>query len=239
MRIAWFLAVLALVLGCVDEQLDNAELADSVMLGEREPTPVAKLANLRCDLEAQLAYRVGGRAEVECGEVRSGAQVLDAVRCVLDASAAKRTFALIVATDSSHRSAYAGGPRLHAVITSDGAVLRTATCDALALRPGCTPSASDLCLYCPAPIELSAECAVVTNDACNEPGNYSDAMPCCPGLRAVAQRSKVFGDDSLGSCVDGPLQLHACIEGSCGDGRCEPEEAVACGCALDCPVAED
>jgi hypothetical protein len=45
------------------------------------------------------------------------------------------------------------------------------------------------------------------------------------------------GDDEHPQCLQEPLRVSACIEGQCGDGRCEAAEAVHCGCTLDCPSA--
>ncbi len=74
---------------------------------------------------------------------------------------------------------------------------------------------------------------------CRQAGNYQAGkegsyQPCCAGLVEVAQRSKAEVNGVL-ACGDPPLRVYACIEGRCGDGRCEAPENVPCGCVLDCP----
>lgn len=105
---------------------------------------------------------------------------------------------------------------------------------------GCGDSADE------APVSRmdAAQTAVQSTDAgalapCRQAGNYQAGkegsyQPCCPGLVEVLQRSRAEVNGAL-ACVDLPLRVYACVEGSCGDGRCEAPENVPCGCAVDCP----
>jgi hypothetical protein len=79
--------------------------------------------------------------------------------------------------------------------------------------------------------EATTPCRRAGNYQAGKEGSY---QPCCGGLVEVPQRSKAEVNGAL-ACVDLPLRVYACIEGSCGDGRCETAENVPCGCALDCP----
>lgn len=76
---------------------------------------------------------------------------------------------------------------------------------------------------------------------CHGPGHYEagkggEYRPCCEGLTEVLQLGAAEGDDGP-ACVDLPLRIYACVEGTCGDGVCEVGENVRCGCANDCPDA--
>jgi hypothetical protein len=73
-------------------------------------------------------------------------------------------------------------------------------------------------------------------------GNYEVSKeggyrPCCDGLRQVYQLSAGYGYGDQNVCTQPVINVFACIEGSCGDGRCEAPEAVGCGCTLDCQSA--
>jgi hypothetical protein len=89
--------------------------------------------------------------------------------------------------------------------------------------------------------QLFANLALESSPAdCNPAGNYDRVVAppraCCPGLQQVEQRMELFRDDGTSTCSFTPVRLYACVEGICGDGRCEAPEAVACGCSLDCPI---
>lgn len=77
---------------------------------------------------------------------------------------------------------------------------------------------------------------------CRGPGNYQAGKegsyrPCCEGLNEVFQELPATDDRGARVCIAPPLRVYACVEGRCGDGRCEEPEAVPCGCAADCPDA--
>ncbi|MDB4976012.1 MAG: hypothetical protein JWN48_4353 [Myxococcaceae bacterium] len=106
----------------------------------------------------------------------------------------------------------------------------------------------DACLPLPCPSSApwnaqSCRCELDAS-ACNGPGNYTASKgisdgPCCPGLHTEYHRTPAFvGDALIAACVT-PVgyAAYACVEGVCGDGRCEAAEAVACGCETDCPGA--
>jgi hypothetical protein len=247
--------VLAVIVGCVDE-LASVEAPDQGVTGrEQELRSDAKVASepAACDFEAERTKRLGGHApERDCGNLEPNAaqaQAEAAERCVLDAIAAGETFTLLHAQESL-RTAYVGGPLLVAIMNEvehgDAGLPRafSTSCRRLVQAEHCTPSADALCLVCQDEVEHATECEQQRDEPCSPPGNYSrgtlDTVPgCCPGLHKVEQRARVFSDDSSSTCAYSPVRLFSCIEGFCGDGLCEPEEAVACGCALDCPIASD
>lgn len=79
------------------------------------------------------------------------------------------------------------------------------------------------------------------SEDCHGPGHYEagkggEYRPCCEGLTEVLQLGAAEGDDGP-VCVDLPLRVYACVEGTCGDGVCEVGEDVHCGCVDDCPGA--
>lgn len=78
------------------------------------------------------------------------------------------------------------------------------------------------------------ECRGMGRYQAGKEGSY---LPCCGGLTEVFWR--VGGEqDGQRVCADPPgHREYACVEGTCGDGRCEPGEDGACGCAADCPGA--
>ena len=84
--------------------------------------------------------------------------------------------------------------------------------------------------------------AGVKEEDCRGPGNYQAGKegsyrPCCEGLTEQSQELPATDQRGERVCIQPPLRVYACVEGSCGDGRCEPEEEVPCGCAEDCPDA--
>jgi hypothetical protein len=254
MRTRHWVLVFAMILGCVDELATLDELDEAALLREPDPSTDAKVASgpAPCDFEAERAKRVGGAAEVDCGTLTmraTPAQAEAAERCVLDAIEARKTFALLHAQDSL-RTAYVGRAGLVAVMNEvergDAALPRlfSTSCRRLVHAEDCRPSGDALCLVCQDEVEHTTECEQQRDEPCSPPGNYSrgtadTVQGCCPGLHKVEQRARVFSDDSSSTCAYSPVRLFACIEGFCGDGLCEPEEAVACGCALDCPIASD
>lgn len=60
------------------------------------------------------------------------------------------------------------------------------------------------------------------------------ATPC----HLVKQRAQLFDEDGTTSCSFTPVPELVCIDGFCGDGRCEPPEALPCGCSLDCAIPD-
>jgi hypothetical protein len=68
-------------------------------------------------------------------------------------------------------------------------------------------------------------------------GKGEAAPPCCPGLTEVAHSGESLDATGKVSCAPIPEVLFACVAGNCGDGKCEPGEDHACGCALDCKSA--
>jgi len=82
------------------------------------------------------------------------------------------------------------------------------------------------------------------SEACHGVGHYEVGkeggyLPCCANLREVFQLVAGERGDPHERVCDEPIghRNYACIEGSCGDGRCEAPEALACGCPQDCPSA--
>lgn len=92
-------------------------------------------------------------------------------------------------------------------------------------------------------VAMLAGCGGDNSSACSGAGNYErgkggGAANCCPGLNMVSQLAPVYaGNNQEPTCAQLPLAVFACIEGSCGDGRCEAPEAVHCGCLSDCTSA--
>jgi hypothetical protein len=69
-----------------------------------------------------------------------------------------------------------------------------------------------------------------------EAGKEGSYRPCCPGFNEVPYPSPAYsGGEKV--CWMPPLNVYACVRGTCGDGICEVGEAPACGCAADCPSA--
>lgn len=249
MRTREWVLVFAGFLGCVDE-LTTLDTQDELLaLRALDPTADAKVASepAPCDFEAERVKRLGGVAEVECGRLEPGAsaaQAATAERCVLDAIEAGKSFTLLH-EQGSLRIAYVGRPSLAVILNEvehgEPTLPRmfSTSCRRLVRTPECEPSGDALCLSCQDELEYATECERSQHEGCAPAGNYSGSGACCSGLHRVEQRARVFSDDSSSSCAYSPVRLFACIEGSCGDGLCEPEEAVACGCALDCPIASD
>jgi hypothetical protein len=78
-----------------------------------------------------------------------------------------------------------------------------------------------------------------SSGSCNPLGRYEVGkeggyLPCCAGLNEISRGSLLEDGQGRLVCQQLPLNTYACIEGTCGDGRCEEEEKV-CGCAQDCP----
>jgi hypothetical protein len=80
----------------------------------------------------------------------------------------------------------------------------------------------------------SSECRGLGNYHAGKEGGY---RPCCEGLNEQPQQLRATNEQGAEVCADLPLRVYACVEGTCGDGRCEDPEAVACGCPADCPIA--
>lgn len=85
---------------------------------------------------------------------------------------------------------------------------------------------------------------------CRGPGRYESGKegsyrPCCDGLTEVPVAKSAYAGTATDPnarepvCTsDLPLNVYACVRGTCGDGVCEEEgEAPACGCVEDCPQA--
>lgn len=77
-------------------------------------------------------------------------------------------------------------------------------------------------------------------DACNGPGHYEVGKeggykPCCAGLNEVVQQILAHDTNGTPTCIDAVgVRNSVCIAGTCGDGMCEVEEDVPCGCPQDC-----
>ena len=83
---------------------------------------------------------------------------------------------------------------------------------------------------------LEGRCHGVGHYQAGKEGGY---LPCCTGLSEVfLQVAAEQGVSHERVCIE-PIGFrnYACIEGRCGDGRCEAPEGLACGCAQDCPSA--
>jgi cytochrome c553 len=70
-------------------------------------------------------------------------------------------------------------------------------------------------------------------------GKEGGYLPCCAGLHeALQQEAGETGDTRERICSDSVVHRnYVCVEGTCGDGRCEAPESIACGCPKDCPSA--
>jgi hypothetical protein len=66
--------------------------------------------------------------------------------------------------------------------------------------------------------------------------NLATDVSCAAGTHLVKQRAELFEDDGTETCSFTPVSVFVCLEGFCGDGRCEAPEAVPCGCSLDCVI---
>jgi hypothetical protein len=83
--------------------------------------------------------------------------------------------------------------------------------------------------------------ALDSGRACAMSGNFSNTKDfkgplCCPGVTRLSYESPIMRGGKR-ECGFGFAGHYACIEGSCGDGRCEPAEALTCVCPADCPSA--
>jgi hypothetical protein len=211
-------------------------------------------------LPRAIAARLGPSDVRDCGELNLDASAQarnDARNCVLDALRGHRPFKLVQwqeATQHALTVGYvsAGGAAAISILRYDsdasagkqtGATLAEARCGDLRPSSDCTIDANTLCLDCVPLIESSLECSQqLPPSDCHGTGNYEagkggEYRPCCAGLREVFQKIKLTNEAGNASCGDLPLRVYACVEGRCGDGRCEDAEAVPCGCALDCPSA--
>lgn len=95
-------------------------------------------------------------------------------------------------------------------------------------------------------LTAAGACSDEKEDDCRGPGVYQRGKEggpsCCPDLntyyRLVAYNRSTDGMASDGRVCDDPVG-HAefgCLEGTCGDGRCEVGEEGECACTVDCPV---
>jgi hypothetical protein len=83
--------------------------------------------------------------------------------------------------------------------------------------------------------------ALDSGRACAMSGNFFSTKDfkgplCCPGVTTLRHNYPTMRGEER-ECGFGFAGYYACIEGSCGDGRCEPAEAVPCACPADCPSA--
>ncbi len=263
MKLRRSVLVFALVAGCGDDDTSDQTVVDAAAPAKDSALLDANsaLAPPACDFQAALTARLDGKVpDVDCGRLSASPASVDAekaVQCVLDAIAAGKSFALIQGDSSlltTERNVFVGTPKLASIFKYGEYVqlprarteVSSQSCKTLVRTPGCTPSGTDICLGCDGELERGVQCTG-TNDfvECNEAGNYdrnmgkAGTLPCCVGLSQVEQRAQLKSDDSTSTCSFTPMRLFACIQGFCGDGRCEPEEAIACGCELDCPIAKD
>ena len=246
-----------LAVGC-SESSDLAPDASKTFVVETDATPDADATS--CELEPQVAS-IAGATAIDCGSLAIGADVAmreRAQRCVLEAQEGKHAYKLIVQVqgiDSSVSQGYAspGGAGFASALSYDsdpsggsrlGALITEQSCRSLQRVPACQPSETTICLECLQTVESSIVChGRSAGDACRGRGNYEAGkegsyLPCCAGLREVfQQRASYRSEDNQRVCDQPPLRVYACIEGRCGDDRCEDAEAVPCGCSLDCPTA--
>lgn len=76
-------------------------------------------------------------------------------------------------------------------------------------------------------------------DDCVRAGVYSRGKEggpsCCAGFEELGRLVLVNQGTAEERCEEPPGHAaFGCIEGECGDGRCEPGEQGPCGCDLDC-----
>lgn len=212
-----------------------------------------------CTLEEQVARHTSVPNVRDCGVLQVDAEAPAreaAERCVLealDAGQPVKLVAWLMGTDSSVARAYAspGSGELVSILHYDSDIfggggghprITEQTCRGLTRRADCAAQRSDVCLECVEPVETNTVCSTTRGgEPCRGAGNYEAGkegsyLPCCEGLTEVAQQ-RTAEVDGVRMCTDLPLRVYACIEGRCGDGRCERPEAVPCGCTLDCPSA--
>lgn len=79
-----------------------------------------------------------------------------------------------------------------------------------------------------------AECQGKGRYQAGKEGSY---LPCCQGLTEVFWQVPATDGDGNNVCMNALHREYGCVEGSCGDGMCEPGEDGACGCVADCPDA--
>jgi hypothetical protein len=205
-----------------------------------------------CDFEGELTRRAGpGATDFGTVPIRSDIAVMQTARQrVLDALAAKQPFKLRIqrmGTDSLLFDAYASDGTRASVLQRDLALdpserdedLYAQLCDTLAVDTNCMmQSGGSLCLLCKGSIESSKECAPqLPNGECNRAGSVDTHVyrPCCEGLRALFPLLPRDDLDGKTMCVPSQQMAMACIEGRCGDGRCESGERQPCGgCTADC-----
>lgn len=211
--------------------------------------------NPSCELGPEIARRTHAQT-VNCGAIglaASLAERLSAQRCAFEAASEGRPFQLSYALqdgDSTDTEFYSslGGPLITIMRRGDTGQVRTEISEftgrGLSLLLNCEPSAKKLCLELREYLESGLLCtASAYTSPCRGAGNYEAGkegsyQPCCPGLREVFQkRAAQVGESAERMCIDLPLRVYACVEGRCGDGRCEAPEAVVCGCEADCPSA--
>jgi len=209
-----------------------------------------------CEIESEFAKRAALKP-VDCGELKIDANTEareHGRQCVVDAIAAHHAFQFLqwrMGIDSRLATAFvsAGFGDFVSILTYDNymgsATINEQLCRTVRSDAKCVVSGTSLCLECSGEVETSVLCSTPDpklNGACRGPGNYEVGKeggyePCCSGLREVFQSSSGYADGNVKACWQPPLRVYACIEGHCGDGRCEDPEGVACGCALDCPRA--
>lgn len=82
----------------------------------------------------------------------------------------------------------------------------------------------------------AAACRPVGHYEAGKEGSY---LPCCAGLREEFQQVAGQRGGAQERVCDDPVGFrnYVCVEGRCGDGRCEAPESLACGCTQDCASA--
>lgn len=195
------------------------------------------------------------------------ADVLAARTCALDALAAKRPFQLIEWTedDENRRTAnlyaYAGAdgfvsvfgylqikPPAMTISPANGELgLYEERCKGLQKDDDHMCASGAVCLACKDLVESSWTCDAppAPGVPCLPVGTYARGKGpnpgrCCAPLREVSQMDAVSATPDAARVCEWPVHyaLFACVEGSCGDGRCEEPERVECGCKLDCADAD-
>jgi hypothetical protein len=82
----------------------------------------------------------------------------------------------------------------------------------------------------------AAACRSIGHYEVGKEGGY---LPCCAGLHEELQQVASERGDAHERVCEGPAgyRNYVCVEGSCGDGRCETPEQARCGCPQDCRSA--
>jgi hypothetical protein len=75
---------------------------------------------------------------------------------------------------------------------------------------------------------------------CDDPTCWAICTPLCPPGMACDEQAPHCGDgtcSAIETCAACAVDCGACVGGTCGDGRCDPDEAAGDGCPGDCGAA--